>query len=207
MKNYGFEIVTGTVIVVVLSETLKFTTVPSDPAHEVLAVTANWPSVVSVVVESVTRLSFEDATTVYLALIPPDALNVADCPCLQLKVADEGFTTSPGAGRVALHVPAPSEPVLVYVPSIDFQSSLNVPVKVVVLPSELSSVIEILFPSRVPVSVALSDVVPEKSSYLCSCVIEIRSARAVTLDAVRTKFQVPLTSPSPGKVRNVPPQL
>ncbi len=94
---------------------------------------------------------------------------------------------------LADQVPDPSEPVLVYVPDNVFQSLLAPPVKVVVVPSALLRVITTLFPSKIPVSVALSVVVPEKGSYLCSCVIESFVSRTATLDAVRDKSQVPLT--------------
>ncbi len=65
MANYGFETVTGTVIEVAVSVTVKFTTVlvPLVPAQLVRAVTVNLPSVVKVVVEIVTRLPFDDAVT------------------------------------------------------------------------------------------------------------------------------------------------
>ena len=62
-ERYGFEIVIGTVTEVVLSVTLKLTSVPFVPAHVVAAVTVNWPSTVNEVVEMVTRFSFEDAVT------------------------------------------------------------------------------------------------------------------------------------------------
>ncbi len=63
MKNYGLEIVTGMVIVLAVSVTLKLTIVPVVPAQLVRAVTVNLPSVVKVVVEIVTRLPFDDAVT------------------------------------------------------------------------------------------------------------------------------------------------
>ncbi len=55
--------VTGTVTEVALSVTFKLTMVPLVPAHAVEAVTVNWPLVVRVAVERVTRLPFEDAVT------------------------------------------------------------------------------------------------------------------------------------------------
>jgi hypothetical protein len=103
-----------------------------------------------------------------------------------------------GVGATSLfadQVPDPFEPVLVYAPESVFQSLLALPVKVVVVPSALLRVITTLFPSKVPLSVALSDVVPEKGSYLFSCVIESFVARTDTLDCVRDKSQVPPTLP------------
>lgn len=88
--------------------------------------------------------------TLYLLWVPPVTVNVWDVgtPVVpeQLKVTAAGATVSGagvgvgvGVGRifVALQVPDPSEPVLVYVPDIVFQSPPAVPAKVVVLPPAL----------------------------------------------------------------------
>ena len=110
-----------------------------------------------------------------------------------------GVGVGVGVGAVSLvadHVPDPSEPVLVYAPENVFQKLLALPVKVVVVPSALLRVITILSPSRVPVSVALSDVAPEKGPNLFSCVIESFVVRTDTLDWARDKSHAPSILPS-----------
>ena len=62
-ESYGFKIVIGRVTDVALSVTVKLTIVPFVPAHAIAAVTVNWPLVVRVSVEIVTRLPAEDAAT------------------------------------------------------------------------------------------------------------------------------------------------
>jgi hypothetical protein len=92
-------------------------------------------------------------------------------------MAAEGATETGGTGvgvgvgatsLLAHQVPDPLEPVLVYAPESVFQSLRALPVRVVVVPSALLRTITTLFPSKLPVSVALSDVVPKKGSYLFS---------------------------------------
>lgn len=199
-------------IEVTVSVTVKVTVEPLTPAQAVSAVTVNCPFVVRVVVESITSVVV-DAVTLYLLSVPPVTVNIWDvnpvCP-EQLKVADVGVTAS-GAGVgvgmffVALQFPAPSEPVLVYVPDIVFQSGPAVPAKVVAVPSALLRVRAILLPLTVPVIVAPSDFVPEILLPVC---VRLQSfgASADAPDGVRNKLQLPLTSPSLGKLRNVPPQ-
>ena len=48
---------------VALSVTFRLTIVPLAPVHAVAAVMVNWPVVVRLVVEIVTRFPFEDAVT------------------------------------------------------------------------------------------------------------------------------------------------
>ncbi len=204
-------------IVVVVSVTIKPTVVlPVDP-EQALAFTVNWPVVARLAVVSVTSVAFVDTTALYLLGVPPVTTNVTDVPPVvpeQLKAADAGVTTigvgvGVGVGVamffVALQFPDPSEPVLVYVPDIVFQSPPTVPAKVVVDPSALLRVRAILFPLIVPVIAAPSDFVPE---ILLSVCFRVQSfgASADALDGIRNKFQLPLTSPSLGKLRNVPPQ-
>lgn len=138
---------------------------PLVPPQVVRAVTTNLPSVLSEDVEIETRVPFAVGLTVYLLGMPPVTVNDADCPVEQLNVADVGVTASgpggTGAFFAASHVPEPSDPVLVYVPDIAFQSPLTVPVRVVTDPSVLMRVREtLLFPLTIPVIVVPSDDVP-----------------------------------------------
>ena len=133
--------------------------------------------------------------------MPPFTAKLTEVNAEQLNVADVGVTESGatvGGGRFlsAVQVPEPFEPVLVYGPERVFQLLLAVPVRVVVLKSELVIMIVILSPLKLPVNVAPSAVVPEKGSYLLSCLIKsCVERRAGTPGCIRTRFQVPSTSP------------